>query len=114
MWQLFNIIPLLVGQKFQKDDEYYCCFMLLQEISTILCSDVMTEDQPAYLRVLIAEYLEKMVELHPDKPLTPKLHYLIHCPIIMKRYAGAEKSQFLISKLSFYFADLVHCAGYGA
>ena len=85
MWQLFHMIPLLLGNRFSRCDEHYHCFMLLQEITAILCCDVMTEDQPSYLRVLIAQYLEDMVRLYPSRTLAPKFHYLLHCPTLMKR-----------------------------
>jgi hypothetical protein len=85
MWQLFNLIPLLIGDRIPRGDEHYQCFMLLQEISAILCADALPVEQPAYLRILIAEYLSEMVRLYPHKPLTPKFHYLLHCPSLMKR-----------------------------
>ena len=86
MWQLFHMIPLLIGDRIPSDDDHYKCFMLLQEISAILCTDVVTVDHPPYLRVLIAEYLSEFVRLYPERPLTPKFHYLVHCPTFMERY----------------------------
>ena len=70
MWQLFHMMPLIIGDSILRDDEHYHCFMLLQEIAAILCSDIIINDHPAYLRVLIAEYLAEMVRLHPNQPLT--------------------------------------------
>ena len=85
MWQLFHMMPLLIGDRIPFDDDHYKSFMLLQEISSILCTDVVTVDHPPYLRVLIDDYLNEFVRLHPNRPLTPKCHYLVHCPTFIKR-----------------------------
>ena len=76
----------MIGDKISRNDENWHCFMLLQEIASILCTDVVTAEHPPYLQVLTADYLSELVRLHPNRQLTPKCHYLIHCPTLIKRY----------------------------
>ena len=85
IWQLFHILPLLIGDLVPVGDAHYINFMALQEISAILCADVITADQLAYLQILIQEYLSNLTSLYPDVSLTPKCHYLVHCPSFLKR-----------------------------
>jgi hypothetical protein len=86
IWQLYHIIPFLIGDCVPKSDPHLACYLLLQEISSILCTDIITEDLPPYLRVLIQEYLSSLKTLYPTVNLPPKAHYLVHCPSYLKRY----------------------------
>jgi hypothetical protein len=80
MWQLFHIIPFLVGEAIPKHDQHLECFLLLNEISTILCADTISEESPSYLRVIVQDYLSMLKCLYPSLNLPPKAHYLVHCP----------------------------------
>ena len=87
MWQLFNMIPLLLCEylKDNNTDEPYECFMLLQEITAIAFSPLLCFEQIQYLELLIHQYLGRFKNiLHPGL-LTPKCHYLIHRPRLFKR-----------------------------
>jgi len=46
---------------------------------------VLTLDKLDYLQTLIQDFLVEFVRLYPDRPLTPKLHYLSHVVTWMKR-----------------------------
>ena len=59
------------------NDEHLHCFLLLQEISCILCTDVVCEGHPAYLRILVQDYLSTLKQLYPSVNLPPKAHYLV-------------------------------------
>ena len=47
---------------------------------------VTTVGKLDYLQILIEEYLIEFKELYPSRPLTPKMHYLVHIPTWTKRY----------------------------
>ena len=85
MWHLFNMIPLLLCEFSLDDSELYECFLLLQEITTIVFSLLLCIEQIEYLEFLIPQYLEKFKEILQPRLLTPKCHYLIHLPRLMKR-----------------------------
>lgn len=85
MWELVTIFPFLVGQDFPADDPHYACFLLLCDISTVLFSPVIACDQVPFLKLQIQEYLEQFTSLYPHRSLTPKFHYLVHTPSLIKR-----------------------------
>lgn len=68
------------------DDPHYACFMLLNDIVTILFSPVIAHDQVPFLRLQIQQYLEQFTSLYPHRPLTPKCHYLVHIPTLIERF----------------------------
>ena len=39
---------------------------------------VITTDKLDYLQMLIQDFLIEFTQLYPDRPLTPKMHYLAH------------------------------------
>ena len=47
---------------------------------------VLTFDKMDYLQVMIQDFLIEFKRLYPERPLTPKAHYLIHFPNWAKRY----------------------------
>ena len=85
MWELVNIFPFLVNDELSLGDPHFACFMLLCELSGIALSPVIAVDQISYLTILIKQYLEQFTALY-SKSLTPKCHYLVHIPSLIKRY----------------------------
>lgn len=88
MWELLHIFPFIVYNVLTLDDPHFSCFMLLTEISSVLFSGVIAKDQVPYLRIIIKQYLEQFKTLYPHRPLTPKCHYLVHTPSLIKRYSA--------------------------
>ncbi len=87
MWELYHILPLVIGDDIPPDDSHYLCFMKLQEVSTIVFSPLVAVDQIPFLRILIQQYLEEFTTLYPHFHLPPKSHYLVHLPTLIQRYA---------------------------
>ena len=86
MWELFYVMPLLIGAEIAPDDQQYQCFLLLQDVASIMCSPIIAVEQIPLLRLMIHEYLEIFKFLYPGRPLTPKLHYLLHVLTLIRRY----------------------------
>ncbi len=86
MWELINIFPFVMANEMSQDDNHHKCFMLLNDISTIVFSEVIAKDQVSLLKLMIKEYLENFSSLYPHCPLTPKCHYLVHLPTLIERY----------------------------
>lgn len=86
MWQLFNMIPLLICDLPLDGNHHYDCFLLLQEITAMVFSPLLLLEQIDYLECLIYQYLEKFKGILHPKLLTPKCHYLIHLPRLLRRY----------------------------
>lgn len=36
MWELFHVMPLLIGAEIAPDDQQYQCFLLLQDVASIV------------------------------------------------------------------------------
>ena len=86
MWELVNIFPFIVANDMPPDDDHHNCFMLLSDNATIMFSPVVAKDQIPLLKLMIKEYLEQFSTLYPHCPLTPKCHYLVHIPTLIRRY----------------------------
>ena len=84
-WQLFHVLSFLVGDCISEDNEHLRCYLLLQDIASILCTDAVTTDRPAFLRLIVQDYLTTLKKLYPSLNLPPKAHYLVHCPTLLKR-----------------------------
>ena len=78
MWCLFHILPLILGEEL-KENVHYQCFLLLQDICALVLSPDILAEQVPLLRILVQEYLSTFCSLY-ERPLTPKMHYLVHLP----------------------------------
>ena len=85
-WALARMLPLLIGDLVPSDNHYWQLFLLLLKITDIMMAPRCTSAIAAYLRQLIEEHHTLFRELYPDRPLTPKLHYLVHVPNWTVRY----------------------------
>ena len=79
-WALARMLPLLVGDLIPEDDPYWLNYVLLLSIVDIIMAPKTTKATAAYLRELILEHHTQFTELYPERPITPKLHYMIHIP----------------------------------
>ena len=86
IWELFYILPFVIGKDMPPDDAHYACFKQLNDIATIVFSPVIADDQISLLRLYIEQYLDQFTSLYPQQPLTPKFHYLVHIPSLIRRY----------------------------
>lgn len=66
-------------------DDYWDNYLELLRIMEFLFVPVITYSQLEYLQALIEDYLTNFRSLYPDRPLVPKMHYLIHMPLWIKR-----------------------------
>lgn len=87
MWELFHTLPFIIGALpgVSLSEPHYACFMLLNDISTILFSPVIAKDQISYVSLLIKQYLKQFTTLYPHRQLTPKCHYMVHVPSLIRR-----------------------------
>ena len=79
-WTLSRFLPLLIGDLVPEDDNHWQLFLLLLKIVNFVMSPRSTHDIAAYTRDLIAEHHTSFKQLYPDRPLTPKMHYMVHIP----------------------------------
>ena len=87
MWTLARYLPHLIGQYVRNDDSYWLNFLTLLDITDYLMAPSITEDEIAYLKVLIEDHHTCFSQLYPDKSFPPKLHYVTHTPRLIYKYA---------------------------
>jgi len=68
-----------------EDDEKWEAFLNLLQIVEYIFAPVTTHDKLDYLQILTENYLREFTRLHPSRPLTPKMHYILHMASWMKR-----------------------------
>ena len=61
MWEIVNVLPIVIGDDMPPNDRHHGCLMLLSDISGIIFSRVIARDQIPLLRVMIKEYTVKTV-----------------------------------------------------
>jgi hypothetical protein len=86
MWCLGRYLPLLIGDLVPYDDPHWGNYIMLLDIVDEVFAPVTTPDRADYVAMLVEDFLECFKELYPSRPLTPKMHYMVHMPSWMKRY----------------------------
>ena len=84
-WCLARFLPLLIGDLVPENDEKWDNYLDLLKIMEYVFTPVTTEAKADYLVVLIEDYLTTFTQLYPERPLTPKQHYLVHIPTWIRR-----------------------------
>jgi len=79
-------LPLLIGDQVPQHNKKWSVFLVLLKIMEYAFAPVISEDQLDYLQILTQDYLIQFTQLHPERKLVPKMHYLIHLSTWMKRY----------------------------
>lgn len=87
-WCLGRFLPFLIGDLVDEGDEKWENFLCLLKIMEYIFAPVTTDDKLDYLQTLIEDYLIDFTQLYPNRPLVPKMHYLLHMPTWMKRYTA--------------------------
>ncbi len=61
----------------------------------------VTLDEVSYLELLIEAFLEEFVLLYPDRPLTPKMHYLV------TTHSYVDKEVINLTIMLYYFFNIL-------
>ena len=80
MMTLVRLLPLLIGNFVNEDDDHWECFCILCAISDMVCTFEVHPDDPVCLAWLVQVYLESFTRIYSDVSVTPKMHYLVHLP----------------------------------
>lgn len=84
-----RFLPLLIGDLVPEDDDHWENFLELMTIVDYVFAPVVTHEIISCLEVLIEKFLINFCSCYPQRPPTPKMHYMIHIPSWMKRYTDA-------------------------
>jgi len=80
-WCLLRLLPVLVGRQVKSfNDEVWQLLLQLREIVEYAVAPKISVDLVAYMKCLIAEYIQSRCSLFPDTNLVPKHHHLLNYP----------------------------------
>ena len=83
MWCLGRFLPVLIGDKIPSDYPYWENYLTHLDIMDEIFAPVSSSERLDYVAMLIEDFLVEFKELYPGRPLTPKMHYLVHVPTWM-------------------------------
>lgn len=108
--KLVLILPLAVSDKIKNHhDLTWNMFLTLREICFILNAPRLSINQTCYLKVLLEEYVEYRKKLFPEFKFTPKHHYILHYPQLIRLYGPLKHLWTLrFESKHRYFKTLVH------
>lgn len=78
------LLPLLIGDKVEEDDPKWECYLLLIEITKFCTAKITSEECADYVHALIEEHHRLFTKCYPHKMMTPKMHYMVHFPRLLK------------------------------
>ena len=80
MMTLIRLLPFMVGDLIEEEDEHWDCFLLLWDICSLVCAYEVTQNDSLHLAWLVQTYLESFKDLYGGSSITPKMHHLVHLP----------------------------------
>ena len=80
MWLLGQILPLLIGDFIEYDDEYWLLYLQLMEIVDHLFSLKTSKYHAVYTSTLISDHHSEFCRLYSTKSVLPKMHFMVHMP----------------------------------
>ena len=86
MWCLAIHLPLVIGDWIPSDNAKWLLFLKLLEITSICLASEVSEEQIAYLQVLIEDHHNEFCHLYSHCSITSKMHFMIHMPRIIMRF----------------------------
>ena len=84
MWCLASFLPLIIGDMILEDNDHWVNFLILLDIVDYVFAPATTSEKIAHVAVLVEDFLTEFSRLY-DRPLIPKMHYLVHLPSWMTR-----------------------------
>ena len=84
MWNLATFLPLMIGDKVESEDPYWECYLQLLEITKHCTAYVTSPGSADYVAVLIEQHHRGFRTCYPHVNMTPKLHYMVHLPKLLK------------------------------
>ena len=92
MWNLLRLFPLFVGKLVPQDDKCWLLYLDFLDIVERLTAPSFNDDELFTLKCLLEEFFTKFLICYPDSHLKPKAHFLLHYPVMIKRFGPLVKS----------------------
>lgn len=84
MWCLARFLPLIIGDKIPDGDIHWENYLTMLDVVDYAFAPTTTQHKIAHLAVLVEDFLTEFSSLY-ERPLIPKMHYLVHLPSWMTR-----------------------------
>ena len=92
MWCLARCLPLIIGDHILLYYTSWETFLLFLTITDYVFAPICCHNDIAYIKELIKEHHEMFHLSYSDSSFIPKLHYIVHTPEWLLRYALNDKS----------------------
>lgn len=84
MWLLARILPLLVGDFLdEEEDQHWQLYLQLMDIIDLIFCPKASHDHAAYVATLIGDHHSTFCQLYSGRSIIPKMHYMVHMPKLM-------------------------------
>lgn len=87
MWNLSINLPLIIGDKIPCGDENWECFLLLIDILKLCTAKIASTAHAGILEAMIHDHHHLFTHCYPTTSVIPKMHYMVHFPHQIIRYA---------------------------
>ena len=91
MWCLILFLPFLIGDFIPEHNQHWELFILLREICSIVFAPVVNNGLAIFLKQLVIDHHNLFKTLYPDRPLTPKHHFMTHYWRMMIKFGPLVK-----------------------
>ena len=85
-WQLFLVMPQILGRYLDENDESWQVYLLLRHVTDLVFAPVIAKSCLSYLSGLISQFLTCFTSVFGTDAVTPKHHYMIHYPRLISVY----------------------------
>ena len=85
-WQLFILLPQILGQCIEQGDEVWEAYLLLRDVTDLLFAPSVNKSMLSHLNDLIVQFLQHYVSLFGERSITPKHHFMIHYPRLIAMF----------------------------
>jgi len=85
-WQLFLILPQILGRYLDEGDLSWETYLLLRDVTDIVFAPVIRKSSLSFLEGLIVQFLSHYALVFGAQAITPKHHYMLHYPRLIGMY----------------------------
>ena len=107
MWNLIRLLPLMIGEKVDENDEVWKCYIKFVILVERLSASSFSDSDLIVLDLLTDEFFLSYLENFPDVNLKPNAHFLRHYSDMIRRFGPLVKTLRFESKHQ-YFKSLSH------
>lgn len=108
MWLLARILPLLVGDYVdEEEDQHWQLYLQMMNIVDLIFCPKTSHDHAAYISTLISDHHSTFSQLYDGRSIIPKMHFMVHMPKLMIRYSFKNHEFIICLKSYFRYGPLV-------